>query len=114
MNPLAFGVWIVLIVVAAMISLIFTGIEFLFDLTKEQACFFQYLKNFWIALKANAGGKPSSIPKNNVYQIILFVSLLAGTIVWIVYRASFTSELSVVKMKLPFNDLETLSQSDYK
>ena len=114
LNPLSSGVWIVLIIVVALISLIFTGIEVLFDLTNEKFYLLVYLKNLWIGLKANFGGKPSSIHKINVYQIVLFTSLLVGSLIWISYRASFTSELSVVKTKLPFDDLETLFTSDYK
>jgi hypothetical protein len=45
---------------------------------------------------------------------VIFTSLLAGTVVWISYRASLTSELSVAKKKLPFNDLESLSNTDYR
>ena len=73
-----------------------------------------YWKNLWIAMKANAGGRPCFVHKNPVFQMVLFVCLLAGVIIWIVYRASFTSELSVIKLNLPFNDLESLSKSDFK
>ena len=73
-----------------------------------------YWKNLWIAMKANAGGRPSFVHKNPAYQMVSFVCLLAGVIIWIVYRASFTSELSVIKLNLPFNDLESLSKSDFK
>ena len=74
----------------------------------------EYFKNLWIAVKANAGGKPSKIEKNTTYQIVLFHCLLVGSVIWMAYRASFTSELSVRKLKLPFNDLESLSKSNYK
>jgi hypothetical protein len=45
---------------------------------------------------------------------VIFTSLLAGTVAWIGYQASLTSELSVAKEKLPFNDLESLSNTDYR
>jgi hypothetical protein len=76
------------------------------------------LKNFighsWIALKANFGGKPASVHKNNSYQIAVFICLLTGSIVWIFYRAFLTSELSIVTLQQPFNDLETFLESDYR
>jgi hypothetical protein len=47
-------------------------------------------------------------------QLLLFICLLSGTIIWIAYRGSLTSELSVIEKEIPFNDLESLSKSDYK
>ena len=73
-----------------------------------------YAGNFWLALKANLGGKPSSSPKSATHRITLFICLLAGSVIWMAYRASFTSELSVVKLDLPFIDLESLSTTNYK
>ena len=73
-----------------------------------------YWKNLWIAMKANAGGRPWFVHKNAAFQMVLFVCLLVGAMIWIAYRASFTSELSVIKLNLPFNDLESLSKSDFK
>jgi uncharacterized membrane protein len=73
-----------------------------------------FLTNLWIAIKANTGGKPSKFQKNTIHQIVLFDCLLVGSVIWMAYRASFTSELSVTKLKLPFNDLESLSETDYK
>ena len=64
--------------------------------------------------KANVGGKPNKIEENTIYQILLFTCLLVGSVIWMAYRASLTSELSVRKMMFPFNNLETLLVSDYK
>ena len=80
----------------------------------QDLCINHYLKNLWVALKANAGGKPNSMKKNTSYRIVLFDCLLVGSVVWMAYRASFTSELSVVKLNLPFNDLESLLNTDFK
>jgi hypothetical protein len=65
---------------------------------------------------ANFGGKPvpSKFDTIQSYRFVIFTSLLAGTVVWISYRASLTSELSAAKKKLPFNDLESLSNTDYR
>jgi hypothetical protein len=65
---------------------------------------------------ANFGGKPvpSKFDTIQSYRFVIFTSLLAGTVVWISYRASLTSELSEAKKKLPFNDLESLSNTDYR
>jgi hypothetical protein len=65
---------------------------------------------------ANFGGNPvpSKLDTIQSYRFVIFTSLLAGTVVWISYRASLTSELSEAKKKLPFNDLESLSNTDYR
>ena len=39
---------------------------------------------------------------------------MLGTLIWISYRASFTSKLSVKNAKVPFDNLENLLASDYK
>ena len=90
-------------------------IERIFGPSKDYDFFMNhYLTNLWVAFKANAGGKPSSIKKTASYKIVLFDCLLVGSVVWMAYRASFTSELSVKKLKLPFNDLESLSKTSYR
>ena len=115
LNPFSHDMWIMLFFVAAIISCFFTLIERIFGPSKDYEFFMvHYLRNFWVAFKANAGGKPSSTKKNTSYKIVLFDCLLVGSVVWMAYRASFTSELSVKKLKLPFNDLQSLSETDYK
>ena len=46
-------------------------------------------------------------------RISILTYLLAGSVVWISFRASMTSNLSVRIRKKPFNSLETFLQSDY-
>ena len=105
--------WMVLILVTMIISCLLTSIERKFDVT-DQFLYMNYLKNVWIAFKANFGGKPSSVHANSSYKIIIFCCLLVGSIVWIAYRASIISELSVLKVKMPFDSLEDLSKSNYR
>jgi len=114
LDPFSRNLWLLVLLVAMVISLLLTFIEIFFDLTKDKFWFVIYLKNLWISMKANAGGKPSSVKKNESYRIVLFVCLFIGAIVWIAFRASFTSELAVIKLKLPFNDLESLYQSNFR
>merc|ERR1712062_266953 len=51
---------------------------------------------------------------NQSYKIIIFTSLLSGTIIWLCYRACLTGELSIVNQIFPFHDLESLSTTDWK
>ena len=70
----------------------------------------------WTTFTANFGGKPSKPPdKSNAPQrILVFTYLLAGSIMWMSYRASMTSELSVQHKTMPFNNIEGLLDSDYR
>ena len=113
-NSFSNEMWLVLVLVSLVISFFLTLVERLFCSKDQGFTSMNFLTNLWVALKANAGGKPSKLQKNTVHQIVLFDCLLVGSVIWMAYRASLTSELSVAKLKLPFNDLESLSKTDYK
>ena len=117
LNPISNDLWVTLVIVSLIIACVFSIIE------KHSKKFHQnhifHLNNFliksWIAFKANFGGKPSSVnSKTNAYRIVMFICLLSGSLFWIAYRASLTSELSVINLKQPFNDLEGLLTSNYR
>jgi hypothetical protein len=114
LNPFSNDMWLALVLVSLIISLFLTFIERLFGSKDQEFTPMIFFTNLWVALKANAGGKPSKLKKNTIYQIVLFDCLLVGSVIWMAYRASFTSELSVTKLKLPFNDLESLSKTGYR
>jgi hypothetical protein len=113
-NPFSNEMWLVLFLVSLVISFFLTLIEKLFCSKDQRFLPVDYLTNLWVAIKANAGGKPSKLQKNTVHRIVLFDCLLVGSVIWMAYRASFTSELSVTKLKLPFKDLESLSKTSYR
>ena len=116
LNPLSMELWLILIIVSILTSSFLTIIErFFIKSIAEKLPIFNFLKNLWVAFKANFGGKPNySKPANTTHKIIMFECLLVGSIIWMAYRASLTSELSVKKLKLPFNNLESLLASDYR
>ena len=113
LNMFTIELWGTLILVAMIISCFLTSIEKTFDV-KDQFSYMNYLENLWLAFKANFGGKPSSIHQNNSFKISIFYCLLVGNIVWIAYRAEIMSQLSVLKVKKPFDSLEDLSKSNYR
>ena len=113
LNPLSNTLWVTLLIIAVVISCLLTGIEIMFT-SKKLSCFSICTANLWIAFKANFGGKPSFVHKSFTLQIILFTCLLVGSVIWIGYRASLTSKLSVRRVIMPFNSLESLLESDYK
>ena len=115
MNPLSDELWITLLIVAVVIAFLLTSIEKMF-ISKYSSCLPICTTNLWVAFKANFGGKPpfALAHKSVTLQIILFTCLLVGSVIWMAYRGSLTSELSVRRVIKPFNSLESLLESDYK
>ena len=113
-NPFSYNLWFALFCVSMIIAFIFTTTERYFGIKNQGFYVVQFLKNLWIAGKSNFGGKPAKIGGNNSHQMMVFVCLLSGSVIWIGYRASITSELSITVNKLPFNDLESLTESGYR
>ena len=50
----------------------------------------------------------------NSHRLATFVSLLWAWFIWTSYNAGLSSEFTVPVVKLPFNDMESLSKTDYK
>jgi len=63
----------------------------------------------------NFGGRyfPLKIDMPNSYRSLVFTSLLGGVVIWMFYRGQLTSKLSINLKKYPFNDLESLSKTNY-
>lgn len=75
--------------------------------------FFGFL---WTSFISYIGGTPSgtAIDGKRSYKMILMVSLLGGLVIWIAFNASLTSELAVNIKKMPFDDLESLSKTNWR
>ena len=115
LNPLSDELWITLLMIAMVIACLLTGIETMFT-SKYSSCLPICTTNLWIAFRANFGGKTTFAlaHKSVTIQIVLFTCLLVGSVIWMAYRASLTSELSVRRVSKPFDSLESLLESDYK
>ena len=70
----------------------------------------------WYSYIVYFGGKPSgtAIDSKRTYKLIVFVSLLGGIIIWISYRSFLTAELAINIKKYPFNDMNSLSKTNWK
>ena len=68
LNPFSNEMWLVLFLVSVVISLFLTSIEKWFCIKDQEFTPMNYLTNLWVALKANAGGKPSKLQKNTIHQ----------------------------------------------
>ena len=95
-------------------AFVLTALERCFEESNKSFIIRDYAKNVWIFITMNFGGEPGCEHKNFTLKIILLNFLIAGIVIWGAYQASLTSELSVVKLKLPFNDLESLHNSDFR
>ena len=70
----------------------------------------------WYSSTVYFGGKPSgtAIDSKRAYKFIVFVSLLGGIIIWISYRSFLTALLAVNIKKYPFNDMHSLSKTNWR
>ena len=71
----------------------------------------------WTLFSFNFGKPPpqnTGLMSRLPLKIFVFCSLLVGSVIFMSYRASLTSELSTVTYRLPFESLEELLSSDYK
>ena len=76
----------------------------------------EFLSAIWTSFIAYFGGKPTnkSIDNQTTYKIVLFTSLLCGSLVWMFYRGYLSSNLSFTIKKLPFTDLKSLSKTNWR
>ena len=97
-------------------TLIFAMIKSAIMMTFSKLRFPNVLGFIWTSFNVYLGGKPTptSIDTRKSYKSIVFVSLLGGVIIWIGYRSYLTAELSVTIKKYPFNDLYSLSKTNYR
>ena len=114
MEPLSNNSWLILVIIAIFISCTLSVIDRLFETGCQRFYLMNFLDNLWLSIKANFGGKSNKIQRTNAHRVVIFNCLLMGSIIWMYYRASFTSHLSIAKLKFPFEDLESLAKSDYK
>ena len=70
----------------------------------------------WYSSTVYFGGEPSgtAIDSKRTYKFIVFVSLLGGIIIWISYRSFLTAELAIHIKKYPFNDMHSLSKTNWR
>ncbi len=77
----------------------------------------ELLGNAWRLILSYFGHLPGlneEYQKMRGLRYFLFIIFFFGNIVFMSYRASLTSELSVRRQKLPFNSMTSFYQSDYR
>ena len=113
-QPFHGNLWFSMLLFSAICS---TLLLITISLLKEEASVRHFLKNlahleiFFIASYFGKAIKISSTGKkfNLFYKATLFSISASGLIIFIAYKASLTSELSVRNIKLPFNSIDGLA-----
>ena len=85
-------------------------------LNQEKLNYLNFIDIFANSLKANLGnaGFTPIINKFNSLQMLIFVALMTGNIIWIAYNGALLSKLVQPIFNKPFHDLESLTESNYR
>ena len=79
--------------------------------------FANFMDIFAKSLKANLGSASFTTPITNKFhslQMVIFVALITGNIIWIAYNGALLSKLIKPRFEKPFHHLESLAESNYK
>ena len=74
-------------------------------------CYLAFASNF--GLDVSKGGLAAGDGRGFPARVLLLSVFLTGNVVFMGYRASLTSELSIREIQLPFTNLEGLLDSDF-
>ena len=75
-----------------------------------------FMEIFVKSLKANLGNASFTNTSNKFHslQMVIFVALITGNVIWITYNGALLSKLVKPKFDKPFHDLESLAKSNYR
>ena len=102
-----------MVVITTLVIAVFkSGLQYKFDKLKVK----NFLAFIWTSFIAYVGCKPNptAIDSRRSYKTTVFVSLLCGMIVWMDYKSSLKAQFAVSIKKYPFQDLESLSQTNWR
>ena len=106
-------VWLVIFVISLLPPIILSLHDFLTQKSYIQG----FLPKLFATLASNFGGnfiKSQNSGASILQKVTIFVyHFFHGIIIWILFRASLTSELSSLSYKKPFHDLESLLSTNY-
>ena len=104
--------WFMIVIFTLAIAIFKSGLKHKFDQLKIK----HFLGFIWTSFIAYVGCKPNSttIDSRRSYKTTVFVSLLGGMIVWMDYKSSLKAQFAVTIKKYPFQDLQSLSQTNWR
>ena len=70
----------------------------------------------WASFATNFGGTLSQSKADQIasYKTLVFFFMMDGLLLWATYQSVLYTDLSRPLIKNPFNDLDSLANSDYK
>lgn len=122
-DPFSRGLWIFLGLATVGLGLTILFIDFLYDLKDDKnlskldlSYFMQVFLHVWLVFSVYFGGKQANPPTAERWgsRFFMLSILMFGTVTFMSYRASLTSELAQWRRKLPFSNLGEFLDSDYK
>ena len=111
MEPLSPEFWITM---AAQVALLIFLIWIFNVVQRKRFTVFEITQYPVVLFSAYFGKKFHIEHRTDQIKPLLFGFAICSTVVWISYRASLTSKLSIRDTKLPFTSLEELLETDYK
>ena len=78
--------------------------------------FVRYISNYWMLLMSFLAKPPMEyFPNRSIsLKVYLFFTFFGGSFVFMCYRASMTSELSITRKLLPFSNIQEFTKTDYR
>lgn len=119
-RPFANHLWLALFASAALVCLFLELFSALLDSCRGLShCLGSVMETYLLLFFAYFAKRPEKFPggeheRTDMFKVILFSTLFWGNMVFMAYRASLTSELSVRLSKQPFSNLEEFLESDYQ
>ena len=111
-SPFTINVWIII----GVVSILTATLKFTVFCYYDSFQVLEFFSATWSSFIGFFGGKPTSksFDSKTSYKIVVFTSLLCGSMGWIAYRSYLTSELSIRKKVLPFTDMKTFSKTNWR
>ncbi len=122
LYPLTPGLWTLLLGNTILLLLIFKALEFYYfgpSVAWRRGPWLilvDVVSDFWMLGTAYFGRTPEKkfTSKQEAIRIVLLVTYLTGNLVFMSYKASLTAALSVKKLSLPFDSIDSLMDSEVK
>ena len=115
-KPFDKWTWTTLISSSFTLSISIFLISKVLNLQGNLKCNLNFIEIFAKSLKANLGNA-SLTPITNKFeslQMVIFIALITGNIIWIAYSGALLSKLIEPTFDKPFHDLKSLAESNYR
>ena len=111
LKPFHWPLWIAVLVATFIIAIakLLTDDTRSFDIAK-------FCEHVWASFKAFFGGTDGHLmdTRKSSNRVVLLSSMLGGLVIWLSYNGYLTADLLAIENRYPFNDLESLSKSNWR